>query len=975
MTRRKLYLACALIGLSLSSVAGAQGRDTLPIPKKAEDVMAAQGVRNADDVREKIRQSGLTPAQIRERLQQAGMSASALDSYLGGAAGATGAPVLPPTPDVLAAVSVLGIVDQAAQAAATMRPPRDTTQRDSVVTTIGGLPVFGLQLFKRGTNQFEPNAVGPVDANYRIGPLDVVAVILTGETELSHSLEVTRDGFIVIPQVGQVFVANLTLAQATQVIVQKLRVAYAGAGTGANASTKVYVTIARLRTNQIFVIGEVNSPGSYQVSAAGTVLTALYASGGPTINGTLRSIEVRRGGVVVSSIDLYDYLLRGDASRDIRLESGDIIFVGPSNKHVSIQGEILRPAVYELKTGETLADLTRYAGGLKSTAATARVQINRILPPAERQLGGRDRTVIDVLGDPMDPTALASRTPLAAADEVTVFKVTERVRNELNIRGNVWSPGTLALRPSMTLSDAFRVAGGLRPDTYTGEVQVTRQLPNDRREQVAVPLDSAGRPLTEFLLREGDSIRVFSNLEFRTERTVVIAGAVRKMMETPWREGITLRDLVQLGGGVESEADVLDSASISRLQPDLTRRVLAVPLYERSGQFSANRLEAGDQVMLFSRTQFRPQRYVRVGGAVHHPLDLPYVEGLTLRQALLAAGGPDESALLTGVQISRLPERLQAGKLADVITVALDSTYVFERGANGKYLGPQGVAVPSGGANEILLKPYDQVNVLRQPEWDFGGSVTLAGEVKFPGSYALLRRDETIREVIERAGGLTPRAYALGAIFSRPVSKTDITERKRLLERVRRDRVYGMAADRATPRVGVTTTGLSPADTSIPENRALADVFAAPDSGNERIAIDLARALRDARSRDNLVMRPGDSLHVPFLNPTVTVRGFVGSPSTVPYRPGASLRSYIDLAGGPTSNADMRRVIVQQPNGVAEPYVYHRLRPSESPTPLAGAVIVVPPQENRRDNTGWMQALTAFAGLATAAAAIISVSR
>ncbi|HEY9426757.1 MAG TPA: polysaccharide biosynthesis/export family protein, partial [Gemmatimonadaceae bacterium] len=394
--------------------------------------------------------------------------------------------------------------------------------RVAVQNPDSGFTIFGQDMFAERTTQFAPNLAGPVDDSYRLGPGDELVLILTGDVEAAYTLDVTREGFVVIPQVGQLHVANLTLGQLRELLYTRLGRVYSGVRRGANASTKFSVSVARLRTNQVFVVGDVARPGSYRVSSAGTALTALYAAGGPTENGSLRRIEIRRGGQVVDTLDVYDYLLRGDASHDARLESGDIVFVPVHGARVRIVGEVVRPATYEMTKGETLADLILAAGGYSPDASRERVQIERILPPAQRAEGGRDRVVMDIVaqrgsgegerrapgsgtdddsnrgdgataangarlpntsaGDPLDRAAMA--VSLAAGDVVRVFPVTTRIRNRITVAGDVWTPGQQGFTPGMRLSDAIERSGGTKPDVYLGQILVTRLLPDSTRIQL-----------------------------------------------------------------------------------------------------------------------------------------------------------------------------------------------------------------------------------------------------------------------------------------------------------------------------------------------------------------------------------------------------------------------------------------------------------------------------------------------------------
>jgi protein involved in polysaccharide export with SLBB domain len=937
--------------------------------------LRAQANMSAQEIAEKIKASGLSPDQVRGRLKSSGYGETLLDAYMGGGASLPGQVTPPPGADVVAAVTALGAVNRSEQAASTQLAARPA-EVDSAPTKENGLPVFGLDVFRRSTTQFEPSVAGPVDANYRLGPNDMLALILTGQVEKSYTLDVTREGFVVIPVVGQVFVANLTLEIATRAIVQKLRQSYANAGTEPTAPTRVIVSVGRLRTNQIFVLGDVVVPASYQVSSAGTALTALYAAGGPTINGNLRNIQVKRAGRVISTLDVYDYLVRGDASHDVRLESGDVVFVSQRSKRVAITGEIRRAGLYDIKAGESLADLVVAAGGLQATAASRRMQVSRILPPAQRR-EGRDRVVQDV---PMDPESnQVANFPLQDGDRVSVFGIVERVRDRVEIVGSVWSPGFVAYRPGMRLSDAIREAGGARPNTYKDQILISRLMPNERREMVRTRLDSLGRPVPDLELRDADWIKLFEESVFRTERPVMLAGSVRSPGKFDYSQHMTLGDLVTMGGGVEEGTDVIDSVIVSRLQSDMTRRVFTVPLRDAKG-FTSFPLESGDSVRVSSRSDFRPVRIVTIGGDVNKTSVVPFQAGMTLRQAILAAGGLKESALITEVEISRFPPDRANGKTALVFRVPIDSTYLFERGADGKYLGPPGLPSRVTQAPDFVLEPYDHINVLQQPDWELPGTVTLRGEVRFPGTYAIKHRNETLTDIISRAGGLTDRAYPDGIDFRREIPAAERSERQRMLDRVRKDRSYAMSVERiqVSAAASAKPTGVADLTAAIGSQEAsLAAILQSESETTERIGIDLPAVLRDKGRPDNLKLRARDSIYIPAYTPTVTIRGFVNTPTAVLYKPGADLGYYIKAAGGATSNGDPARSFVQQPNGKVDAVVNRRFAPDGQPNPKAGAVVVVPAINPKIETSPMSSAalISAMAGIATAAAALIQITK
>ncbi|MBC7788852.1 MAG: SLBB domain-containing protein [Anaerolineae bacterium] len=291
-------------------------------------------------------------------------------------------------------------------------------------------------------------------------------------------------------------------------------------------------------------------------------------------------------------------------------------------------------------------------------------------------------------------------------------------------------------------------------------------------------------------------------------------------------------------------------------------------------------LSEDDEIRVFSISEFRPTRYVAINGAVRKSGQYPFREGLTVRDLVLLAGGLDQSAYLNEAEVARLPESRSNGITASTFRVPLDSSYLFERGPDGKYLGPPGLPAASGPNPDVTVQPYDNVLIMRQPSWELQRTAAIAGEVRFPGRYTLKTKTERITDLIARAGGLTKDAYADGVVFLRP--------------------------------------------------------------GGGRIGIQLSDVLRSSRSHDNLPLQDGDSLHIPRFNPVVNVQGAVNSPVSVTYSPGKSIEYYIRAAGGPTVRADVKRAYVTQPTGKVEARVAHFLLPDGIPTPHPGSTVVVP---------------------------------
>lgn len=730
----------------------------LPPGVTPEDVLSRPEL--AGLLRQRIQESGLSPDEIRSRLRAAGYSGSLLDAYLGETLDSTAAA---PGADVLRAVNALGVElspqDSLVFAGDTvaLRLLEDSLRAEQIAledSTGAQLTLFGLEVFRQPTTQFQPMVTGPVASDYHLGPGDGLVLLLAGDVELAHSVNITPEGFIFVPNVGQIFLNNLTLEQARRVVRDRLARSYSGIRTG---TTTFELTVSRIRVNSVRVLGEVARPGTYQLAATASVVSALYEAGGLTDLSNFREVLLLRGPDTVSTVDLYQYLLAGTVPRDARLESGDVVFVPVRGPRVSINGEIRRPAVYELKAGEGLTDLITAAAGFTARAHPENITVSRILPPEQRTDAGFAQTVLTV-----DYSAGASADiPLIDGDSVYVSAVSGPVRNAVEVIGSVWQPGMYQLPEGGRLSDLVAQAGGLRPETFAGRALIRRTRPDSSQFMIAVRL--------------------------------------------PDRVGIPWVD-----------------------NPVLLER---------------------DQVRIFSLTEFRPAREIGIYGAVNAPGIYSYADSMTLRDAVLLAHGVQDDAFLLEAEITRL--RGTEDTVAASIRVPLDSSFVFD--ATGHLVRDVGTAATP----PVLLEPYDNVFIRRQPNLEAQQNVFIGGEVAFPGTYSLLTREDHLTDLLRRAGGLSRQAYPAGIRFFR-------------------------------------------------------------SGGVGRVSVDLPAVLADPDHPDNLFLIDGDSIEIPKFIPTVRVEGAVLSPTSVTYVPGAKTEYYVDAAGGYVKLADKGRTFVQQPNGLIQ---------------------------------------------------------
>jgi polysaccharide export outer membrane protein len=666
----KLLLpSAAAAGLTLVSavpqlwaqIPQAPSAQQLPTADQAREALLNQPAL-VEQLRKKLQESGLTPDQVRSRLRAAGYPETMLDEYL---TGADTTKAVRPNPHTLEAVRSLGVLSEAEADSLQLQDSTlvvsdslqrvldslkfvraDSARADSLADSLSvlqgrGLKLFGLETFRRTSTRFQAVQAGPVDENYRLGPGDVLVLILTGDVEQAYSLNVTREGFVVIPQVGQVYVANLTVGELEDQLYSRLRRVYSGIRRGPNARTKFQISVSRLRNIQVYVVGDVVRPGAYQISGAGTVLTALYAAGGPTANGSFRRVDVRRGDKLVTTLDLYDYLLQGKNASDVRLQNGDVVFVPVHSGFVKVAGEVTRPAVYEVLQRETLRDLLAFAGGFSPAAYQTRVRIHRILPPETRGPAGRARVVVDV-GPDQFTSGTAPGIPMVPGDSVTVLAVADRLRGYVTVRGNVWVEGQVGFRPGMKLSEAIRLAGGPKPDVYRDRILISRINEDSTRIQLRSAFsDTTGSVVNDLALQEEDEVRVFSRSAFLPTRYVTVVGAVQNPGRVPYREGMTMRDLVLLANGVTEDADLREAEIARRNQgPDpgslaKTIRVrldstalasggtdgvpLAPPRTGGAAGIPDVPLQPYDNVLIMRQAGWEVQRLVYLTGQVKHP--------------------------------------------------------------------------------------------------------------------------------------------------------------------------------------------------------------------------------------------------------------------------------------------------------------------------------------------------------------------
>ena len=664
---------------------------------------------------------------------------------------------------------------------------------------------YGRALFSRDVSTFAPTDDAPVPESYRLGVGDQLIVQLFGKENEQLDLQIGRSGDVTFPKLGSITLSGLTFEDARDLI--KTRVEQQLIGVDA------VVSMGRLRAINVFMAGEVTVPGAYSVSALTTVTQALFQAGGVTDIGSLRSIQVRRAGSVVATFDTYDLLMKGDVSDDIRLQSGDVVFVPPYTGVIDVEGELKRPMVYELAGGETMGDVLAMAGSFTRDAYPAL----SILTRQSDSLGLLQATTID-LSD-------TSQLSLAAQDGDTlkVPKVGNLVANSVSLKGAVTRPGSYGWVPDMRVSDLISDARrDLARDADLGLGMIVRQK-NALLDIEVIAFDLArviASPNTDDdpSLKEFDEVLVFS----------------------------------------------LVTSDLTDADADASRQALLVPVIEKLSS---------------QARQGEPVQTVSVSGAVRAPGTYPLIAGATIETLINAAGGLTDSAFLEAAELRRLTE-----------------------GSDGQVTASyRDVNVAKGrGGNVITLQSRDHLTVRDIPDWSPTDSITVSGEVKFPGEYRI-RKGETLSDVIERAGGFTDNASPESAVFTR-------------------EAVAALEAQRAAEFArDIETTFATRLLTEETTTQAITDVAQIVESlqaieGAGRLLIDLPAATSgDANA--NLEVTDGDKLVVPKVSNTVSVVGEVKRAGTHTFQSELSLDDYVDLSAGFTRRADDGGVYIVKANG------------------------------------------------------------
>jgi polysaccharide export outer membrane protein len=803
---------------------------------------------------------------------------------------------------------------------------------------------FGTQVFQDGLR--DPRTVPmdlPVGPDYVVGPGDSLSIDLWGGISTKLVRVVDRQGRVTLPEAGPLLVSGRSLGEVQQSVQKAIGTQY--------RDTSADVSVSRLRTIRVYVVGEVEQPGAYDISSLSTALNALVAAGGATPRGSLRSLKHIRGREELEEIDAYDLLLHGVTPDAKRLENGDTLLVPPVGAQVTVTGMVRRPAIYELHGEKTVAEVLELAGGILPAAALRHVEVQRLEAHEKRTM-----LSLDLSADNSAPSQLAS-FQIQDGDQIHIFPIAPYNQDTIYLQGHVLRPGRYSYRDGMKLTDLIASYKEILPEPAAHYAEIIRLNPPDFRPSV-VSFDLAAAlkdPTAAPALQPLDTVRIFSRFDFEEAPAIWVSGEVRQ----PGKYGIPgqmhIRDALNLAGGLTPDAAKAD-AQVFRTEADGTMRIQSVNLKEAMAGNPAENilLSPRDRLLIHKSVSSADPATVYVKGDVVKPGRYPLVANMQVSDLVRSAGGLLRSANPNGADLTHYAisdtsgERLQAGQQAVNLAAAL-----------------------SGDEKQNLpLRDGDVLTVPQQPDWkDIGAVVTLRGEVRKPGVYGI-RPGERLSSLLQRAGGLLPTAYPRAAVFERE-------EVRELQQQTRQEMIQRLEQESTVVKTAASTTGTEEAalqQAAVQQRqRVLEALRKAPVSG--RLVIHLRTDRTGfAGSPDDVELRAGDSLTIPKQPGAVLVIGQVYNANALTYTPGRNAGWYLSRAGGATQLANKGAIFILRADGSVTSGSQGRIWSGGvlSATLGPGDTIVVPERPVLGSNT--LKNILTIAQIASSAALVAAVA-
>ena len=766
--------------------------------------------------------------------------------------------------------------------------PKPLTEFQMLVAGSVGriVPVYGADLFTEVPDTFAPVQRLPVTPDYVIGPGDELLIRTWGQVSQNLHLTVDRSGSIYIPQVGEFRVAGLQFRQLQGLLKDQFDRVY--------RNYDLNVNLGQLRSIQVFVTGEARRPGSYTISSLSTLVNAIFACGGPSPNGSLRHIQLRRNGALIADFDLYDLLLNGDKSRDVNLATGDVLYFSPIGAEVAVIGSVHIPAIYELRGHESVGEALALAGGVSDVANSSSLEIER----TKKEVEGSSRVAIDVA---MNASSLAA--PLRDADIVRVRANAPKFSRTVTLRGNVASPGRFAWHEGMHVSDLIPNKDSLlTPDYWL------------RREQLGLPIADFQPMLppvkSETLPAQAGqtSFKPATPADVQTISSGLFPGLTAGVPEETAAPQGNTEQYQSLAASSESEAETKNGQAGARVEP------ASEPLSEVLG--------SGPHLVT----------------APHFPI-----------QTQVVKTSPDIDWSYAVV------ERVDKGTLTTKLLP-------FDLGA---------LVMNHDRSADVELEPGDVITIfsdadIRVPRAQQTKYVRLEGEFVHSGVYSV-NPGETLRELVARAGGLTPQAYLYGSQFSRESTRHEQQQRLDEYVSALSYQIEISASNKASSVVSAQEAATEGA--SVASQRELVNRLRQLRATG-RIVLHIEPFHSDLSALPDILLEDGDRFIVPPIPSTVGIVGAVYDPNAFLYVAHKHAGQYLQTAGGPNRNADKKQIFIIRADGsvVSRQYLDHTLWTGdkfESQVIYPGDTIVVPQQLNKttllRGLTDWSAVFSQFA--------------
>ena len=512
--------------------------------------------------------------------------------------------------------------------------------------------VYGYEIFRGNTFlSFQSNLNIPTPADYVLGPGDKLFIDIYGQSENYYQAEVSPDGDLILENFGPISVSGMTVENAKIRLVNKLKKVYTGLSS---KKTFVNISVGIPRAVRVNIVGEVNLPGTYNFSAFNTVYNAIYVAGGITENATLRNVKLFRNNMLVNTIDIYNFLNEGDQSSNVRLENNDLIVVGPYTNRVSIFGGVKTPGKFEIKDGETVADLIDYAGGFSEDSYTKSLRITRVFDDKYK--------IVDVNSDQFEFFQLKS------GDKIEIDKVIEKYDNRLILKGSVYRTGIFALSDGMTVKDLIEKGEGLKPDTYMDRSFITRTNDDFSTTNISFDLKKQINSLENpIILKKDDVLNILSINDLKDDNYIEITGEISKPGIYPYSNNLTLNDLILLAGGVRKNA-TLASIEVSRANKsdeNQTAQIFNLSLSDLKSESNFD-LEPFDNVIIRKNPEIDIKRFARIEGEVKYPGEYAISSKKERISDLInRSGGPNEYAYFKGATLIRKTEFAEESSLIE----------------------------------------------------------------------------------------------------------------------------------------------------------------------------------------------------------------------------------------------------------------------------------------------------------------------